>query len=390
MFRLIVECYSKGNDLLNQASIEVHPTPLRVGADERFTGRGVTIAFLDSGFYPHPDLTQPENRVLCYTSTSPGHDSEVAFRTPDPSSWHGTMTSVVAAGNGYLSGGRYRGLAPNANVVLIKVANEQGLHSADIERGIEWVLQHREEYGIRVLNISCAGDEEASYLTDELSQRAEDAVRAGIVVVCAAGNETYRGARVLPPASTPAVITVGGLNDKNTLHADDNEMYRSSYGPTIDGVQKPEVIAPGIFVAAPILPETQTAAEAELLAKLKLSPDERLNELLATKRGICAELDAVCGAPAAIIRQAVESKLGDENIIARSYKHVDGTSFAAPIVSAVVAQMLEANPALTPQQVKRILMETAERLPNAPMERQGSGAVMPARAVAYAVSLRSR
>ena len=96
----------------------------------------------------------------------------------------------------------------------------------------------------------------------------------------------------------------------------------------------------------------------------------------------------MCGAPAEIIRHVVEAKIGDENIIARSYKHVDGTSFAAPIVSAVVAQMLEANPALTPQQVKRILMETAERLPNEPIERQGSGAVIPAHAVAYALSLR--
>ena len=375
--------------MLQQISIEVPPTPLRVGADERFTGRGITIAFVDSGFYPHPDLTRPENRVLCYTSMTPGHDSEAAFSTPDQSSWHGTMTSVVAAGNGYLSGGRYRGVAPDANVVLVKVAGEHGLHNADIQRGIEWVLEHREKYGIRVLNISCAGDEEASYLTDDLSRRAEDAVRAGIVVVCAAGNEGYRGgAGVLPPASTPAVITVGGLNDKNTLHAGDNEMYRSSYGPTVDGVQKPEVIAPSIFVAAPILPETQTAAEAELLARLKLSPDERLSELLAAQAGTCAELDALCGAPAEIIRHAVESKLSDENIIARSYKHVDGTSFAAPIVSAVVAQMLEANPALTPQQVKRILMETAERLPNEPIERQGWGAVTPAHAVAYALSLR--
>ena len=374
--------------MLQEVSIEVPPTPLRVGADERFTGRGVTIAFLDSGFYPHPDLTQPENRVLCYTSITPGHDSEAAFRTPDLSSWHGTMTSVVAAGNGYLSGGRYRGVAPDANVVLVKVAGEHGLHNADIQRGIEWVIEHREKYGIRVLNISCAGDEEASYLTDELSRCAEDAVRAGIVVVCAAGNEGYSGASILPPASTPAVITVGGLNDKNTLNPRDNEMYRSSYGPTVDGVQKPEVLAPGIFVAAPILPETKMAAEAELLAKLKLAPDERLCELLTAQAGICAELDAVCGAPAEIIRHVVEAKIGDENIIARSYKHVDGTSFAAPIVSAVVAQMLEANPTLTPQQVKRILMETAERLPNEPIERQGSGAVIPAHAVAYALSLR--
>ena len=87
-------------------------TPLRLGADERFTGRGVTIAFLDSGFYAHPDLTTPTNRILAYHSIVK-HDPST-LETTDVASWHGMMTSVVAAGNGALSHGFYRGIAPEA------------------------------------------------------------------------------------------------------------------------------------------------------------------------------------------------------------------------------------------------------------------------------------
>src|SRR5205085_10006085 len=76
------------------------PTPLRVGADERFTGRGITIAFLDSGFYPHPDLTEPRNRILRYINIDQANQDETEFCLPNDSSWHGMMTSVVAAGNG--------------------------------------------------------------------------------------------------------------------------------------------------------------------------------------------------------------------------------------------------------------------------------------------------
>lgn len=104
--KLTYLCLFRGGDHLNDQLSQndvtpVLPTPMRVGADERFAGRGVTIAFLDSGFYPHPDLIRPENRILCYTSTTPREEFEDSFRTPDPASWHGTMTSVVAAGNGY-------------------------------------------------------------------------------------------------------------------------------------------------------------------------------------------------------------------------------------------------------------------------------------------------
>ena len=100
------------------------PTPLRMDADERYTGRGVTIAFLDSGFYAHSDLLEPVNRILAYHSIFPAEDDPTRLHTPDVASWHGMMTSVVAAGNGFLSEGLYRGIAPDANVVLVKIGRQ--------------------------------------------------------------------------------------------------------------------------------------------------------------------------------------------------------------------------------------------------------------------------
>jgi hypothetical protein len=136
-------------------------------------------------------------------------------------------------------------------------------------------------------------------------------------------------------------------------------MYRSSYGPTIDGLQKPEVIAPGIWVAAPILPHTPTAEEAELYSRLDAASDEELPALLAQYRGVDKDLDQASDLRVPLLRQLITIKLREGNVINEHYKYVDGTSFAAPIVSSIVACMLEANPRLTPQQIKRILISTA-------------------------------
>lgn len=371
--------------IFRDGEYHILPTPLRVGANERFAGRGVTIAFLDSGFYPHPDLVEPRNRILRYANVAdPNHD-EREFSEPNDSSWHGLMTSVVAAGNGHLSGGAYRGLACEANLALVKVGSANRILHEDIQRGLEWVIEHRAEHNIRVVNVSCGGDYEASYLTDGLSQAAERAVREGIVVVCAAGNSGSGNHAVLPPASAPSVITVGGFNDKNTLELGDNAAYHSSYGPTIDGLQKPEIVAPSIWLAAPILPNTPTAAEARLYDLLQDAPDAELRDVLKANPGIDQQLDAASDLPAYLIRQLVSIKIHDANVISGYYKHVDGTSFAAPIVSSVVAQMLEANPRLTPQQVKRILMDTAIRLESVSVDRQGRGTIIPSRAVERAL-----
>jgi serine protease AprX len=364
-------------------------TPLRMDADDRFTGRNVTIAFLDSGFYPHTDLTTPRNRILAYHSLVEAAGDKTTLETPDPSSWHGMMTSVVAAGNGGLSNGFYRGIAPDAQVVLVKLARTGRITERDIERGIEWVLAHREEYDIRIVNISAGGDDEQSYLHNSLAQTVERAVGEGLIIVCAVGNAGHMpGHPVLPPASAPSVIAVGGLDDQNSLDRARRGMYRSSYGPTVDGLQKPEVIAPGIWVPAPILPGTPTAEEAELFAKLDAAPDDQLRALIEQSAGTDKDLAEARNLPVPLLRQLITIKLREGNVISEHYKYVDGTSFAAPIVSSIIACMLEANPRLTPQQVKRILIETAERLPAIEVDRQGWGVVASRRAVELALALR--
>ena len=146
----------------------VLPTPLRMDADERFTGRGVTMAFLDSGFYAHPDLTEPANRILAYHSIFSTDGDQTSLETNDVASWHGMMTSVVAAGNGGLARGLYRGIASDANLVLVKIGRTGRISEAQIQEGLEWVLDHAAEFQIRVVNISAGGDFEESYLTNSL------------------------------------------------------------------------------------------------------------------------------------------------------------------------------------------------------------------------------
>ena len=367
----------------------VLPTPLRMDADERFTGRGVTMAFLDSGFYAHPDLTKPNDRILAYHSIFTEEGDETSLETNDVASWHGMMTSVVAAGNGGLAEGFYRGIASAANVVLVKVGRTGRISEGEIQRGLEWVLAHAEKYRVRVINISAGGDFEGSYLTNPLSQTVERCALAGLTVVCAVGNAGHiPGHPVLPPASAPSCIAVGGLDDHNSLDRARRGMYRSSYGPTIDGLQKPEVIAPGIWVAAPILLDTPTADEAEFYSKLNAAPDGELRDMIASRPGLDKDLDESNSLPVHLLRQLITVKLREGNVINQHYKYVDGTSFAAPIVSSIVACMLEANPRLTPQHIKRILIDTAERVPGIEIDRQGWGVVSARRAVELA--LRSR
>src|ERR1043166_5017201 len=241
------------------------PVPKRMDADERFTGRGVTIAFLDSGFYAHKDLTEPVDRIVAYHNIFAPDDDVSSLQAHDVASWHGMMTSVVAAGNGFLSDGLYRSIAPEAKVVLVKIGKTGRISEHNIETGLRWVLANKDKYDIRIVNISAGGDFEQPYLNNTLCRLVEDAVKAGLTIVCAVGNAGLMpGHPVLPPASSPAAISVGGLDDQNSLDRARRGMYRSSYGPTIDGLQKPEVIAPGIWVAGPILPNTPTADQAHL------------------------------------------------------------------------------------------------------------------------------
>ena len=334
----------------------VIPTAARLNANPEYSGKGVTIAFLDSGFYPHPDLV---DRVVAYEDLSGERRELSSHEAVESWQWHGTQTSVVAAGNGQLSNGGYRGLAHEAKLVLVKVSERGRITEEHIAAGIKWVIANRERYNIRVLNISLGGDEDVPCSKSIVDQAAEEAVSHGIAVVVAAGNSGAEGRHSIPPANSPSVITVGGYTDHNRLNGNEFGLYHSNFGTTADGTVKPEIVAPAMWVAAPILPETKSYERADALSRL-------------------AATDAT------ETRAFVESVLRREKIVAAHYQHVDGTSFAAPIVASVVAQMIEANPKLTPGAIKNILISTADRIVTAPVIRQGYGAVNARRAVELA------
>ena len=356
----------------------VIPTVEKLAADPRFTGKGVTIAFLDSGFYPHPDLTVPTNRIVAFHDVT-GDQAALADELPVESwHWHGTQTTVAAAGNGHLSGGTYRGVASAAQLVLVKVSKQGRIADDSIARGLRWVMENRERFNIRVLNMSLGGDEDVPCSRSEIDQLAEEAIRQGIAVVVAAGNSAERAP--LPPANAPAVITVGGYDDGNRLSSRDLDFYHSSFGTAADGTVKPELIAPAMWVAAPILPRTKDYLRAEALAQLVHAPDYQLPEIARNTR----EFELPNSEDPLAIRAAAERLINDHKIVATHYQHVDGTSFAAPIVASVIAQMLEANPALSPALVKNILISTADRVSGGSAIRQGYGVINARRAVAVA------
>lgn len=369
--------------IYQQSDYEIIPTPLRLNVVSRYSGKGVTIAFLDSGFYPHPDLTMPENRVLAFVNI-PHPEDEADFGEPTDNSWHGMQTSVSAAGNGYLSNGLYKGIAYNSKVVLLKASDREGrIKTEYMIKGLKWVLENHEQYNIRILNISLGESRQQSYLDSALDQMAEALVQAGITVVVAVGNDGHSAHEnmITPPASAPSVIAVGGFDDKNKLSRHYYGMYHSSYGPSIDGLMKPELIAPGIWVAAPILPKTDFYQRAEVLSQaLKLEGDAQLEFLRDRAEDLPFE-EAFFDKSAEARKAEMLAWLGQQKIVGAHYQHVDGTSFSAPIVCSIIAQMLEANPSLSPRRIKNILCTTTDKIFNIPIEKQGHGLIHPRKCV---------
>lgn len=352
--------------------------PERLDAHPRLTGKGVVIGFVDSGFYPHPDLMKPARRVRAYADVTRDVPVPTDFFTAQPFGWHGTMTACTAAGNGYVSGGRYRGLASEAEVVLIKASDDAGrIHARHVASAIRFPLRYP-HLGIRILNVSLGtttGDPDR----DDVERAVAEVVAAGITVFAAAGNTP--GAPPSPPGSAPEAITVGGQNDNNTRFGADDTLWPSSFGAP-RGVQKPDLVAPAIWLPAPMLPGTLTAREAAPLFQLlsvleEASAEHGFSEVhqvsTPEERAECAALMA-----------AIEKRIAKGKYISPDYQHVDGTSFASPITASVAAQMLEADPKLTPAQIREGLVSTAQPLPGAPKNRQGAGLLRPRLAAEWA------
>ncbi len=352
-----------------EAAFGALPTPLRLHADPRSAGRGVTIALVDSAFYPHPDLTRPTNRIRAWVEAGRAPVRALYFGPADAptwprwgageaAQWHGLMTSTVAAGNGWLSHGLYAGLAQQADVVLIQVREDDGhITNRSIERALRWLLDHGPALGVRVVNLSLGGDAVTPLAGNPVDGAVADLVAQGVTVVVAAGNNGER--RLVPPATAPDALTIGGLDDHNTFDHAAVALWHSNYGESGAAMPKPELVAPSLWVVAPVLPKTALAAEAAGLFARRASGD-----------------------------WGVEARLADLKLVTPHYQHVEGTSFAAPLTASVAACMLEANPALTPAQVREVLVATAQPVPGAPRERQGAGALDAGKAVAAARALR--
>lgn len=361
------------------------PTPERMSADPRYTGHGVTIAFVDSGFAPHPDLILPVNRVAAVYDAVSGRelrDFERDFSEEPPiQAWHGTMAATVAAGSGHLSGGYYRGIAHDARLVLVTAMTpERRIRTPQVRRALEWIRDNHRRYDIRVVNLSLGVDETTRQMTHPVIALVEELVARGVVVVAASGNNPSRP--LVPPASAPSALTVGGYNDRNSLDWRRRELWHSSYGETPNGVKKPDLLGPSIWVAAPILLRTGVKAEAEALFYMAGANDEALMRsipVLARETGVADQLLAAADPLRA--RAILLERIRYEKQINANYKHVDGTSFAAPIVASIVAQMLEADPTLTPAAVRKHLTATAERIIGVSGEIQGYGVVRADKAI---------
>ena len=358
------------------------PTGLRLNADPRYTGKGVTICFIDSGFYPHPDLTVGDNRIKTVVdiTAAPAEEQRINNSLENTGAWHGTMTTVVCAGNGYLSNGLYRGIASDAELVLLKVQDEDGrVRTGNIVKALRWITLHHAEYNIRVVNMSLGGDEAASFKQSEIDKLAEELIALGIAVVAAVGND--ENGMIKPPANALNVIAVGGIDDGNQL-GHGWTAYHSTYGKTVDELMKPELVAHAIWMAAPILPCTREQKEALTLYQLVNTPDESLIKDLSG----CIEYTQLAGGLVhttniAVIREAIVQRIQRCKYISPHYMHADGTSFAAPVVSAVIAQLLEANPLLSPAAIRHVLFSSSKRIPGIAAERQGFGMVQPGKAL---------
>ena len=359
-----------------QAVKPVLSLPVRLRADINATGKGVGIAMIDSDFARHPDLTKPANRIVRYVDAVQGAEADLPpAKTTKARQWHGTMTAVTAAGNGYLSQGVYTSLAPDATVTLIRTMNDRGRVTTDtIVEALEYVRLHAAELGIRVVNISVYADEVDQTLDHPVNEAVEKLVQDGICVISAAGNNP--NVPIRPPAAAPSGIAVGGLNDNNSLRTDDDTMYPSTFGKTSMGVQKPDVIAPAIYLPAPILLGTSQRKEASALCAMDAMDDAMLLDCapsLMPHTNLPVSVWTSRSTPE--LRAAIRKRIADEQICGPYYKMVDGTSFSAPIVASIVAQMLEIDPDLTPADVKAILIANARPLPNVDPLAQGAGVV---------------
>ncbi|SDY94546.1 serine protease AprX [Modestobacter sp. DSM 44400] len=295
------------------------------------TGQGVDIALVDSGVVPVDGLNTP-GKVIYGPDLTP----EAGTPTGNLDSYgHGTNMAGIIAGHDTAATAPYSGdtshfagMAPDAHIVSIKIADAQG--HTDVSQAIaaiDWAVENGHKHGlnIRVPNLSFGTDGAQSYVLDPLAFAVEQAWRSGIVVVVAAGNAGDTSPRLNNPATDPYVIAVGSDNANGTAATADDAI--SSFSSSGDGTRNPDLVAPGEHVISLRVPGSYLDSQY----------------------------------PAARIGQ-------------RLFRG-SGTSQAAAVVSGAAALLLSQRPDLTPDQVKALLTGTAQQVPTASAALQGNGLI---------------
>src|SRR5712671_2319365 len=302
-----------------------------------YTGAGIGVALIDSGVNTHPDLFTtglfPTSRVVYNQSFVPG-DSSAA-----DAYGHGTHIAGLIAGDGISSTGplfsqNFKGIAPKVNIVNLRVLDANGSATdSSVIAAIGQAINLKSKYNIRVINLSLGRAVFESYRQDPLCRAVEQAWRNGIVVVVAAGNNgrylpTSGYSTVTSPGNDPYVLTVGSMKPMGTPErTDDLIASYSSKGPTVlDHVVKPDVVAPG-----------------NLLVSTETSNTTLYNTELTNRVPYSAYIYGGSASPS------------------KFYFELSGTSMATGVVSGAVADLLQAHPTLTPDQVKARLMKTASK-----------------------------
>ena len=290
-----------------QATPDTH-YPELIGADllhtEGINGSGIGVAVIDTGNWSHDSLNKnPEGdmRLLAQYNAITNQMESPGFE--NDGSGHGVhVTSMILSSN-LSASQRYNGVAPYANLISVKAFDDSGAGTyLDVIRAIDWVVAHKEQHNIRVMNLSFSATPQSYYWDDPLNQAVMRAWQEGIVVVAAAGNTGPDPMTIGVPGNVPYVITVGAMSDNYTPNNIDDDVLASfsSAGPTVEGFVKPEMVAPG----------------GHMLGLMPLN---------------------------AQIAQAYPQFQQDA-----SYYTMSGTSQASAVTSGVVALMLQADPTLTP------------------------------------------
>jgi serine protease AprX len=338
----------------------------RAWNDLGITGHGVTVAVIDTGVdFTHPDLApamKANMKLVGMGGPVPAEPVEAAPNS-DTSTGHGTHVAGDVAGRGIASDGAYRGLAPGAGLVGIGAGDGLTLNFFTVVESYEWVLEHRERYGIRVVNNSFGASFAPFDPTNPVNVATRTAADAGLVVVFAAGNDGDEMS-LNALAAAPWVLGVGAATKKAGV------ARFSSAGIEAD---QPELAFDGAAAEG----ETRTPLHMGHYHPAFLTPGENVVSTRAPAT-VTSALD---------VPQDASTLPPDR--VAR-YTTMSGTSMASPEAAGIVALLLEADPALRPEEVRRVLQTTARPVAGEPFHRQGYGLLDAGAAVALALDLRSR